>query len=164
MSPPGLITLAWLTPTGPPELRPEDASSRGLPCYTNLASQNLTFSIAVGGHRCVVIPHHDTSYTVSMLRAKPQSSWTPSARLGVDSLLVSFQWNGQLWPIRTLDKSKSSLPSLSSLAGAPPPGRAGTLKAQMMGQGPSTTYSQQVGDEPATQTLSPRSGPCRHTP
>lgn len=144
MSPPGLITLAWLTPTGPPELRPEDASSRGLPCYTNLASQNLTFSIAVGGHRCVVIPHHDTSYTVSMLRAKPQSSWTPSARLGVDSLLVSFQWNGQLWPIRTLDKSKSSLPSLSSLAGAPPPGRAGTLKAQMMsGQGTRTFYNLQ---------------------
>lgn len=100
MSPPGLITLAWLTPTGPPELRPEDASSRGLPCYTNLASQNLTFSIAVGGHRCAVIPHHDTSYTVSMLHAKPQSSWTPSSWQGVDSLLVSFQWNGQLWPIK----------------------------------------------------------------
>lgn len=94
MSPPGLITLAWLTPTGPPELRPEDASSRGLPCYTNLASQNLTFSIAVGGHRCVVIPHHDTSYTVSMLRAKPQSSWTPKcpAGSGFPASKFSVEW------------------------------------------------------------------------
>lgn len=53
-------------------------------------------------------------------------------------------------------QEQASAPNQSSLAEHPPPGRAGTLEVERgKGQGPSATYSQQVRNEPATQTLNP---------
>lgn len=78
------------------------------------------------------------------------------AWLGVNSLLV---FPGMNWPVMGYKKAlqeQASAPNQSSLAEHPPPGRAGTLEVERgKGQGPSATYSQQVRNEPATQTLNP---------
>lgn len=88
---PSLVNPYWSSRTQRRKMPPLEVFP-DTPFWPSKTSPSSLHSLDIG----VVIPHHVPSYTVNMLDAKPQpqSSWTPSAWQGVNSLLVNIQWNG----------------------------------------------------------------------